>query len=94
MSGGSGSGYYNLPNVPYTMYFFNSYIAKSNGYGIHGTYWHSNFGHPMSHGCVNMKTEDAEKLFYWSNPGAGSVSYPSANNPGTLITIYGKTPSG
>lgn len=54
----AGDGYY-LPNVPYTMYFY-------KGYGIHGTYWHSNFGHPMSHGCVNMYTPDSEWLFYWA----------------------------
>ncbi len=51
----SGPGYY-LPDVPYTMYFY-------SGYGIHGTYWHSNFGTPMSHGCVNMRTSDAGWLF-------------------------------
>lgn len=56
-----GDGYY-LPNVPYTMYFY-------KGYGIHGTYWHNNFGHPMSHGCVNMYTPDAEWLFYWASEG-------------------------
>lgn len=39
-----GPGYY-LPDVPYTMYFY-------DGYGMHGTYWHSNFGTPMSHGCI------------------------------------------
>lgn len=50
-----GPGYY-LPNVPYVMYFY-------KGYGLHGTYWHSNFGHPMSHGCVNLKTEEAAWLF-------------------------------
>ncbi len=54
----AGEGYY-LPNVPWTMYFY-------RGYGIHGTYWHSNFGTPMSHGCVNMYTPDAEWLFYWA----------------------------
>jgi len=57
----AGPGYY-LPNVPYTMYFY-------KGYGFHGTYWHSNFGHPMSHGCVNMYTPDAEWLFYWASEG-------------------------
>lgn len=57
----SGPGYY-LPNVPYTMYFY-------RGYGFHGTYWHSNFGTPMSHGCVNMYTPDAEWLFYWASVG-------------------------
>jgi len=57
----SGPGYY-LPNVPYTMYFYQDY-------GIHGTYWHNNFGVPMSHGCVNMRTEDARWLFYWADVG-------------------------
>jgi len=57
----AGPGYY-LPDVPYTMYFY-------SGYGIHGTYWHSNFGTPMSHGCVNMETSDAEWLFYWAYVG-------------------------
>jgi len=56
-----GDGYY-LPNVPYTMYFYKSY-------GIHGTYWHHNFGHPMSHGCVNMYTPDAEWMYYWAKVG-------------------------
>jgi lipoprotein-anchoring transpeptidase ErfK/SrfK len=51
----SGPGY-SLPNVPYTMYFY-------KGYGIHGTYWHNNFGTPMSHGCVNMVTSEAQWVF-------------------------------
>ena len=53
---------YNLPNVPYTMYFF-------RGYGIHGTYWHHNFGHRMSHGCVNLPTPVASQLFAWAPVG-------------------------
>ncbi len=57
----SGPGYY-LPNVPYTMYFY-------KGYAIHGTYWHSNFGTPMSHGCVNMKTSEAKWLYNWAPKG-------------------------
>lgn len=57
----SGPGYY-LPDVPYTMYFY-------RGYGLHGTYWHSNFGHPMSHGCVNLPTPEAEWLFGWAEVG-------------------------
>ncbi len=56
-----GPGYY-LPDVPYTMYFY-------EGYGIHGTYWHSNFGNPMSHGCINMETGDAGWLFNWAYVG-------------------------
>jgi len=57
----TGPGYY-LPNVPYTMYFY-------KGYGLHGTYWHNNFGTPMSHGCVNLRTSDAEWLYYWASEG-------------------------
>jgi lipoprotein-anchoring transpeptidase ErfK/SrfK len=63
----TGPGYY-LPNVPWTMYFY-------DGYGIHGTYWHNNFGHPMSHGCINMRNEDAQWAF-----GFASV--------GTLVNIH------
>ncbi len=51
----AGPGYY-LPDVPYVMYFY-------KGYGLHGTYWHNNFGTPMSHGCVNFRTEDAAWVF-------------------------------
>jgi lipoprotein-anchoring transpeptidase ErfK/SrfK len=57
----TGPGY-NLPNVPWTMYFY-------RGYAIHGTYWHSSFGRPMSHGCVNMKTPEAKWLFNWAPKG-------------------------
>jgi lipoprotein-anchoring transpeptidase ErfK/SrfK len=53
---------YDLPNVPYVMYFY-------QGYSLHGTYWHHNFGTPMSHGCVNMYTPDAEWLYYWASVG-------------------------
>ena len=56
-----GPGYY-LPNVPFTMYFY-------RGYALHGTYWHTNFGQPMSHGCVNLPTSEAEWLFNWAEVG-------------------------
>lgn len=85
--------YYNLPNVPYTMFFYNDQVSKSTGYGIHGAYWHNNFGHPMSHGCINMRTEDVAKLYYWANPQLGTESgYATADNPGTQIVIYGEAP--
>jgi len=98
MSGGSKAlgTYYYLPNVPYTMYFYNFNTPKSKGYGIHGTYWHDNFGHPMSHGCINMKTEEAEQLFYWANPEIEDKEwskYTSNENPGTKIYIYGTAPN-
>lgn len=57
----SGPGYY-LPDVPYVMYFYKDY-------GLHGTYWHNNFGTPMSRGCVNLTVEDAAWLFNWASVG-------------------------
>jgi len=95
MSGGNPAlgTYYNLPNVPYTMYFYNKDVPKSMGYGVHGAYWHNNFGHPMSHGCVNMKTEDVEKLYAWAEPPSTQhTTYATDENPGTEIVIYGVTP--
>lgn len=81
MKGGSQAlrTYYNLPNVPYTMFFYNTNIPKMQGYGIHGAYWHNNFGHPMSHGCVNMKPAEAGLLYNWAD-----ISTP--------IIIYGVAP--
>ncbi|MGH2537345.1 MAG: LysM peptidoglycan-binding domain-containing protein [Candidatus Promineifilaceae bacterium] len=56
-----GYDYY-LPDVPYVQYFFRNY-------GLHGTYWHNNFGTPMSHGCVNLRTADAQWLYNWATFG-------------------------
>ena len=53
---------YDLDNVPYVMYF-------NGAYSLHGTYWHSNFGHHMSHGCVNLPTPFAKWLYEWTNVG-------------------------
>ena len=57
----TGPGYY-LPNVPFVMYFYKDY-------GLHGTYWHNNFGTPMSHGCVNLTIPDSEWLYNFSSVG-------------------------
>lgn len=97
MSGGSTAlhTYYYLPNVPFTMFFSNSEIPASRGFALHGTYWHDNFGHPMSHGCVNMKTEEAGIIYDWSSPRTpeGKKSVRSTiEDPGTQIIIFGKTP--
>ncbi len=57
----SGPGYY-LPGVPYVMYFY-------AGYALHGVYWHANWGQPMSHGCVNLPTPEAEWFFNFAEVG-------------------------
>jgi hypothetical protein len=54
---------FSLPGVPWTSFFKNP-----GGYAFHGTYWHNNFGVQMSHGCINMRNEDAKWLFRWCTP--------------------------
>ena len=63
MSGGSRAAgtYYNVPNVPWVQYFYADY-------SIHGADWHNDFGRPVSHGCVNMRVEEARWLFEWAEP--------------------------
>ncbi len=97
MSGGSQAlrTYYYLPNVPYTMFFGNAQIPASKGFSLHGTYWHNNFGVPMSHGCINMKISEAGLLYNWADPRLpdGKTSgVSSKDNPGTKVVIYGVTP--
>lgn len=53
---------YNLPNVKWNLNFYNSFY-------LHGAYWHNNFGHRMSHGCVNIHNSNAEWLYNWADVG-------------------------
>lgn len=57
----TGPGY-DIPDVPWVMYFY-------SGYAIHGAYWHDSFGTPISHGCVNVRMDEAEFLYHWAEPG-------------------------
>lgn len=85
------SGGFSLPGVPWTCFF-----KYPGGYAFHGTYWHTNFGLQMSHGCVNMKNEDALWLFRWTTP----VFHSEIKNHqdwertggGTRVVIYGYAP--
>lgn len=76
--------YYNLPNVPSNMFFY-------QGYALHGAYWHNNFGHPMSHGCVNEPLASAAQIFEWAGPvvppGQNAVR-ATAENPGTRVVVH------
>jgi lipoprotein-anchoring transpeptidase ErfK/SrfK len=73
MSGGEGADAYDLPNVPWVMYFYHDF-------GLHGAYWHDNFGHTMSHGCVNMRQIDAKTVFEWADG-------PNGDQLGTAVSI-------
>jgi hypothetical protein len=72
---------YVLMGVPWTGFFVETGVA------LHGTYWHNNFGWPMSRGCVNLRPEDAKWLFRWVTP----VSQPSdweTRGYGTEIIVF------
>lgn len=57
---------YDIPDVPYVMFYDGSY-------GIHGAYWHRNFGTPVSHGCVNLAVDQARWFFNWASVGTPVV---------------------
>lgn len=85
MKGGSKElgTYYSLPNVPNNMFFY-------KGYAIHGAYWHNNFGHPMSHGCVNSPLASAAEIFEWAGPTVPSGQnwvHATPENPGTKVVV-------
>ncbi len=85
MSGGNRAAgdYYYLEDVPWVQYFYQEYA-------FHGTYWHNNFGQPMSRGCVNMTIEDAKWLFDWAFPewdGSPGWFRPTQENA-TLVVVH------
>ncbi len=72
---------YDLPGVPWVMYFTES------GLSLHGTYWHNDFGHPKSHGCVNLSIEAARWLFRWSTPAVKFDKQYAYEPTGTALEI-------
>jgi hypothetical protein len=77
-------GPYSIEEVPWVMYFEKSYA-------LHGAFWHSQFGHEHSHGCVNMTPHDAKDLFGWVGPAlpAGWQSVrATATNAGTRVVVH------
>lgn len=72
---------YELPGVPWTCFF------TAQGHAFHGTYWHDNFGVPMSHGCINMRTEEAKWLFRWALPKHEIGNYTNRGY-GTVVQIH------
>jgi len=72
---------YELVGVPWNCFF-----ELENGIATHGTYWHDNFGTPMSSGCVNMRNHDANWLFRWTNPVCEPYIW-TANGLGTRVHV-------
>lgn len=79
MSGGTTGAGYDLPGIGWTSIF------ATGGVAIHSTFWHNNFGDPVSHGCVNASPQDAKWIFRWNSP---QVVY----DPGMVdTTVTGET---
>lgn len=74
--------YYELPGVPWNCFF-----GPPIGVATHGTYWHTNYGNPMSHGCVNMRTEEAHWIFRWTTPVAAPDSWHTLAM-GTAVHVF------
>lgn len=61
-----GPGYdFDYPDTKWNLHFYTGQYR----YYIHGAYWHNNFGHKMSHGCVNVHYENMEALYWFTHIG-------------------------
>jgi L,D-transpeptidase catalytic domain len=75
--------YYAMEEVPWVLFF-------QKGFGLHGAFWHRSFGHPRSHGCVNLTPLDARRLFEWTSPVlpvGWTAVLPTDYDPGTLVRV-------
>ncbi|RJP48339.1 MAG: L,D-transpeptidase [Anaerolineaceae bacterium] len=72
---------YVLPGVPWTSFF------TTQGHAFHGTYWHENFGAPMSHGCINMRSNEANWLFRWARP-IHTDDAVATRGLGTMVEVH------
>jgi lipoprotein-anchoring transpeptidase ErfK/SrfK len=75
--------HYSLEDVPYVQFF-------DHAVGLHGTYWHRDFGRVKSHGCVNLAPLDARALFEFTGPrlpAGWTAAYPAAVDAGTVVRV-------
>jgi lipoprotein-anchoring transpeptidase ErfK/SrfK len=80
-SGDITSDGFDLPGVPWVMYF------TEVGLSLHGTFWHNDFGHPKSHGCVNLSPSAAKWLFRWTRPAVPPGEQYAYRTTGTALEI-------
>jgi lipoprotein-anchoring transpeptidase ErfK/SrfK len=80
----ASDGPYSIQDVPWVEYF-------NAGYALHGAFWHEEFGHVKSHGCVNLSPIDAKALFMWTEPqlpdGWHGVS-ATKEKPGSRVIVH------
>jgi len=84
MSGGGSAAGYSTPAVPWDT------VISGEGIAIHGAFWHNDFGERRSHGCINVKPEDAKWIFRWTTPYislAQSEQRMTWPDHGTVVTV-------
>ena len=77
---------FELNDVPWVQYFH-------SGYALHAAYWHTSYGRPRSHGCINLSPIDARRIFGWTDPplpsgwhGVSVAEGPASE--GTLVHVH------
>jgi L,D-transpeptidase catalytic domain len=84
----ASDGPYSIEDVPWIMYF-------NQSYALHGAFWHANFGHVQSHGCVNLAPDDARAMFGWTEPQLPTgwhAVWATAEHPGTRVVVHTEKP--
>jgi len=88
MSGGTTGAGFDTPAVSWTTFF------NGEGVAIHAAFWHNDFGTPRSHGCVNVRPEDAKWIFRWTTPYVSleqsevQLTWP---DHGTIVSVTERT---
>jgi lipoprotein-anchoring transpeptidase ErfK/SrfK len=76
---------FELNDVPWVQYFH-------AGYALHGAYWHTEYGRPRSHGCINLSPIDAFRIFGWTEPRVPEpwhgVAAGEATGQGTILHVH------
>ncbi|MFT3776615.1 MAG: L,D-transpeptidase [Minicystis sp.] len=81
MDGSEASDSFDLRDVPFVQYFH-------KGYALHAAYWHDDFGHAHSHGCVNLAPLDAAWLFRWTDPRVPPGWHATMAREGTIVYVH------
>ncbi len=72
---------YDLPGVPWVCYI------TEQGHAFHGAYWHNAYGQPRSHGCINLRPDEARWLFRWTQPEVPLTNQHKYETYGTWVDI-------
>jgi L,D-transpeptidase-like protein len=74
---------YSYEDIPLVQYF-------TERVALHAALWHQRFGHPASHGCINLSPGDAAWVFAFTTPslsGSASEVYVRGGVPATVIRV-------